>query len=213
MPVENDPGRKRIYHIMSNEYNVNYKNSALIVWDMQHGIASRAFNLKEVVANTKLLIESSHRCGVPVIFSQQTKLPYGYQSNYSTYMSIRRGQDPKTSTHMEEGTESWKLLDEIVPGKDDLVLKKHTPDFFIGTILEQVLRKRNIETLILTGVSTEVGIEGTVRHGAYLGYIPVIAEDAVGSSDKQAHDSALEVMRKLFEVKSTKEIIQKMQPS
>ena len=92
-------------------------------------------------------------------------------------------------------------------------MKKHTPDFFIGTILEQVLRKRNIETLILTGVSTEVGIEGTVRHGAYLGYIPVIAEDAVGSSDKQAHDSTLEVMRKLFEVKSTKDIIQKMQAS
>ncbi|MGI0080547.1 MAG: isochorismatase family protein, partial [Nitrososphaerales archaeon] len=64
---------------------------------------------------------------------------------------------------------------------------------------------------ILTGVSTEVGIEATVRHGAYLGFIPVVSEDAVGSADKQAHEASLEVMRKLFEVKSTKEIIQKIE--
>ena len=195
---------------MSSEASVNYKNSALIVWDMQHGIASRAFNLKEVLVNTKLLIQAAHARSLPVIFSQQTRLPYEYQSPYSIYLAVKRGQDPKTSTHMAEGTESWQLLSEIVPGKEDLVLKKHTPDFFIGTILEQVLRSKNVETLILTGVSTEVGIEATVRHGAYLGFIPVIAEDAVGSSDKQAHEFSLEVMRKLFEVKSTKEIVQKL---
>ncbi|MGI0084177.1 MAG: cysteine hydrolase family protein [Nitrososphaerales archaeon] len=196
---------------MSSEIGVNYGKSVLIVWDMQHGIASRAFNLGEVVANTNLLIQAFHRHDLPVIFSQQTKLPYEYQSRYSVYLSIRRGQDPKTSTHMAEGTESWQLLSEIVPAKDDLVLKKHTPDFFIGTILEQVLRSKGVETLILTGVSTEVGIEATVRHGAYLGFIPVVSEDAVGSADKQAHEASLEVMRKLFEVKSTKEIIQKIE--
>ncbi len=196
---------------MSSEISVNYGKSVLIVWDMQHGIASKAFNLREVIANTNLLIEAFHRRGLPVIFSQQTRLPYEYQSRYSVYLSIRRGQDPKTSTHMAEGTESWQLLSEIVPAKDDLVLKKHTPDFFIGTILEQVLRSKGVETLILAGVSTEVGIEATVRHGAYLGFIPVVSEDAVGSADKQAHEASLEVMRKLFEVKSTKEIIQKIE--
>jgi len=64
-----------------------------------------------------------------------------------------------------------------------------------------------VEVLVIAGVSTEVGVEATARHAAHLGFIPVIAEDAVGSSDNQLHQASLAVMRKLFEVRTTNEIV------
>ncbi len=190
---------------------IDYRHSALIVWDMQYGIAKRAFNFEEVVKNAKLLIETARKSNIPVIYSQATPLPFDYMSKYSLYTAKRRGMDPRGHSPMAEGSEAWQIVSELHPTGGDLVFKKHTPSFFVGTALEQVLRGRQVDTLILCGVSTEVGIDGTARHGAYLGFLPVIAEDAVGSPEKDVHENMLSIMRRMFEVKSTREIIDKFQ--
>ena len=111
---------------------------------------------------------------------------------------------------MGEGSEDWKIVDRLEPSKGDLVLRKNTPSFFIGTFLEQILRSRGVETLILCGVTTEVGIEGTARHAGYLGFLPVIVEDAVGSFDPQIREKALDIMRRMFEVRTTHEVVTKL---
>ena len=191
--------------------DVSYRNVALIVWDMQNGIARRAFNFSEIVNNARLLIDAAHTYHIPVIYSQHTGLPSAYLSKYSEYSLKRRGIDPKKSSFMAEGSDEWKILKELAPGKDDLVLRKHTGSFFMGTILEQVLRSRTIESLILCGVSTEGGIEGTARDGASLGFIPVIAQDAVGSFDQKTHESMLEIMRKMFEVLPAASILKNLE--
>jgi biuret amidohydrolase len=172
---------------------------ALIIWDMQYGISTRAFNFGEVVTKIKALRSAAHEEGVPVIYSQHTGLPYEYLSAANIAFFKRRGLDPKTG-FMREGSKEWEIVEELAPATDDLVLKKHTPSFFVGTMLDQMLRNRGIETVVLVGVSTEAGIEGTARHASYLGYSPLIVEDAVGSSDREAHEKALWMMRKMFNV-------------
>jgi len=196
---------------MSLRPEVSLRNAALIVWDMQNGIARRAFNYSEIVGNVKLLVDAAHRCQTPVIYSQHTGLPSKYLSKYFQYSLKRRGIDPSKSSFMVEGSEEWKVVNELTPSEDDLVLKKHTASFFVGTILEQVLRSRNVESLILSGVSTEGGIEGTARHGANLGFIPMIAQDAVGSFEQKPHEGMLEIMRRVFEVETTSTIIKNME--
>ena len=104
-------------------------------------------------------------------------------------------------------------MEELKPDKDDLVLKKYTPSLFVGTTGEQLLRNRGVDALILTGVSTEVGVETTARHAACLGFIPIVVEDAVGGGDEQVHRYALEVMRKMFEIKTTDNIIENLKRS
>ena len=188
--------------------NVSYRDSALIVWDMQYGIAGRAFNLKEVTENTKLLIEAAHNASLPVVYSQMTGLNYEARTKFLNYMLQRRGLDPKTASFMAEGSKDWQILSELAPHKEDIVIKKNTPSFFVGTLVEQVLRSKRVETLILAGVSTDVGIEATARHGACLGFIPVIAEDAVGTHDILAQEQSLAVMRRMFEVRAARDIIQ-----
>ena len=189
-----------------SEPEIGLENSALIVWDMQNGIAKRAFNIAQVLANTNLLIGAAHKSRRPVIVSQHTGIPHEYLSKYGIYMAQKRGINPKAGTVMAEGSEEWKLMDGLTLDEDDRVVKKHTPSFFVGTMVEQFLRNRGVDTIILTGVSTDAGIEGTARHAAALGFLPVVVEDAVGSFDRVRHESALQLMRGMFPVRKTDEV-------
>ncbi|HME19730.1 MAG TPA: isochorismatase family cysteine hydrolase [Nitrososphaerales archaeon] len=196
---------------MSQHQDSRLSKPALVVWDMQYGIAQRAFNLDEIVQKITTLRDAFHASGLPVIYSQHTGLPYEYLSAASLASYKRRGIDPKTG-FMREGSKEWQIVEELAPAKEDLVLRKHTASFFFGTMLDQMLRNRGIDTLVLAGVSTEAGIEGTARNASYLGYLPVVVEDAVGSSDKEAHEKALWLMRKMFDVRSAEATIASVTP-
>jgi nicotinamidase-related amidase len=62
---------------------------------------------------------------------------------------------------------------------------------FESTPLNIVLRDCGINTFAIVGVATEVGIEPTVRHGADLGYIPVIVRDACGAGHMEAGERSM----------------------
>jgi nicotinamidase-related amidase len=192
---------------MSETLGPDYSSSALIVWDMQYGIAPRAFNFEAIVGKIKGMIEAFHASGKPVVYSQHTGLPYEYLSKSMVAFMRKRGLDPRKGAFLREGTHDWEIVKELSPAKADLVLRKYTASFFIGTMLEQILRNRGVDTLVLAGVSTEGGIEGTARHASYLGFFPVIAEDAVGSFDLEAHGAALKLMTKMFDVRTAESII------
>jgi nicotinamidase-related amidase len=195
--------------IMGRE-DVDYGRSALIVWDMQNGIARNAINFEQLLRNVRILIDTCHTNNIPVIYSQHTGLPSEFQSKYMR-LSLQRRGIPEGLTFMAEGSQEWGIVKELAPlqGKD-IVLQKHTASFFVGTPLEQLLRNRGIETIILCGVATEAGIEGTARHASQLGFYPVIVEDAVGSRRQELHDNSLKVMRQMFEVQPTEETVRKL---
>jgi biuret amidohydrolase len=65
---------------------------------------------------------------------------------------------------------------------------------FEGTWLDIALRDCGINSFIVVGVATEVGIEPTVRHGADLGYIPMVVTDACGAGNNEAAARSLEAL-------------------
>ena len=64
-----------VQSLSSSLDDVNFKDAALIVWDMQNGIAKRASNFEEIVRNSRQLIDAAHAAHTPVIYSQHTGLP------------------------------------------------------------------------------------------------------------------------------------------
>jgi nicotinamidase-related amidase len=66
---------------------------------------------------------------------------------------------------------------------------------FEGTPLDIAFRDCGINAFIIVGAATEIGIEPTVRHGADLGYIPIIVTDACGAGHKDAAERALASLR------------------
>ena len=63
---------------------------------------------------------------------------------------------------------------------DEAVFDKITMSAFEGTPLDIALRDCGIAAFAIVGIAMEIGIEPTVRHGADLGYIPVVIKDACG---------------------------------
>ena len=80
-----------------------------------------------------------------------------------------------------------ELLPEMGPQPGDVVVTKHHPCAFTGTDLDIQLRRRGIQTIVLCGISTNVGVEATARIGFEHGYNLVFADDAMAARDAELH--------------------------
>jgi nicotinamidase-related amidase len=185
-------------------------NSCLAVWDMQYGIAPGAHNFSEIVINVRRLVEHCRRVGVKVFYSKHTGLPYEFVTPYGKHTMMRRKMDPRGPVYMAEGSKENSIIEELTPAEGDIVIKKHTPSFFVGTPFELMVRTLGATNIILTGVATEMGIETTARHAAALGFIPVIVSDAVGGRSEESHQAALKELSSMFRVETTQVILEEL---
>lgn len=184
-------------------------HTALIVWDMQVGIASRATNLAAVRPALESLLEAARGAGVTVIWSKHVAPPVTFTPGPVLRMMMARQalRSPRdVRGGLEEGTPEVQFLPGLVPLRDELVLTKSTASFFVDTPLEIRLRARGIATLVLAGVATEHGIEFTARHAGALGFYVVVAADACGTFDLQAHENSLRYLRSGVDVLDSAEI-------
>ncbi len=86
-------------------------------------------------------------------------------------------------------------MPELSPLLSEAVSDKIAMSAFEGTFLDVALRDLGVNSFAICGIATEIGIEPTVRHGADLGYIPVVVEDACGAGDEGAGKRSLESLR------------------
>lgn len=191
------PVYKEIRDIISPEH------TALIVWDVQKLLVDKIFDKQEFLANISGLISKAREKKIPVFFTKITPLPAAFESParkyYSSKMKFGLSQVSK---------EMWEL--EIKPREGEVVINKNTASIFIGTSFELMARNAGIETLIIAGISTEIGVESTARDSSNRGFYTVVASDSSSSADKEAHQRSLANMAKLFDVLSTKEIVEKL---
>ena len=72
---------------------------------------------------------------------------------------------------------------------------KITMSAFEGTFLDIALRDCGVNAFLIAGVAIEVGIEPTIRHGADLGYFPIVVTDACGCGHPEAAERTLASLR------------------
>lgn len=75
-------------------------------------------------------------------------------------------------------SEAWQLLPSLHTAPEDLRMGKTTPDAFLGTDLDALLRQRGIAEVVITGYASEFCIDTTVRRAAALGYTVTLVADA-----------------------------------
>lgn len=189
---------------------VDPEHTVLVICDVQNWPVEAAFNKEEFLKNLKLLIKAARSAKIPLIYTQMTSLPIQYESSWRIYTLMKRSgvTDPeKVSPFMPPGSPESEIYSELSPIGDDLVLNKHTTDIFIGTHLENMLRSRNINTLLFTGVSTEFGIDPSARDSSNRGFYTIVVEDCVSSSDKEMHEAAIKLLRKVCLVMPSQDIM------
>jgi ureidoacrylate peracid hydrolase len=87
---------------------------------------------------------------------------------------------------------------KINPVKNDIVLTKHNYSAFIETDLKNRLKERDIQTLLIACVLTNVCCESTLRDGFMLGFYTFLVEDCCASVDRNAHLATIENVKKYF---------------
>ena len=89
------------------------------------------------------------------------------------------------------GRAGFHLIPEMNPSPSEAIFDKISMSAFEGTPLNMTLRDCGIVAFAIVGIALEIGIEPTVRHGADLGYIPVVVKDACGFGHRDAADRSI----------------------
>lgn len=188
--------------------------SALVVIDMQNDFCAPGGYIDKVmgkdvaaaaaiVENLNCLVQAAREQKVPVIW-----IAADYSHDRIPASMLRKlRQRGITAVCCEPGTWGADWFG-VRPQNSETVVVKHNYSGFSGTSLEQALRAHNVETLVLTGVQTQVCVESTAREGHSLGYTCVVPKDAVASHTPALHEASLMNMQFLFgEVCATQDVL------
>lgn len=171
---------------------------ALIVYDMQVGILSQIHEGAVVTAKVTEVLRAARDAGVRTFFSRYMSLPKEVMGVFQLRMAMawqRASTVEDVRPRFLRGSPGFELLPELTPLKSEVVFDRITMSAFEGTPLDIALRDCGINAFLIVGVAMEVGIEPTVRHGADLGYIPVVVTDACGCGHAEAAERALAGLR------------------
>jgi nicotinamidase-related amidase len=160
--------------------------SALILIDLQKGVVGRAlapYTAEQVLKTAKELADRFRSAGATVVpvnvgFSKDCK--DALRQPVDQPMAIPPGGFPAEFSELVEGVAR--------PG--DMLITKRQWSAFYGTELDLQLRRRGVNTILLGGVSTNIGVESTARQAWELGYHLIIAEDATSGFSAEMHDFA-----------------------
>ncbi len=172
---------------------VDPRHSCLVVWDVQVALTSRIFDRQDYLPRLGPFVAELRR-KLPVTYTLIKPLPLAYQGAWNTYAMMRRMgiSDPgQLKPFLVPGTPEYAVPAEVAPQPGDLVLEKSSPNIFLGTRFETLMRLREVQTLVFTGIATETGIETSARDAAARGFFPMVVSDGVSSMDQAAHERSL----------------------
>jgi len=171
---------------------------ALIVYDMQVGIIGQIREGAAVTAKVGAVLQAARAAGVRVFFSRYMSLPKELMGVFQLRMAMawqRVSTVEEVQPRFLRDSPGSQLLPELTPLASEAVFDRITMSAFEGTLLDIALRDCGSNAFLIVGVATEVGIEPTVRHGADLGYIPIVVTDACGGGHAEAADRAMASLR------------------
>lgn len=170
---------------------------ALLVYDMQAGIAGQLPHGGEITARVKEVLDAAREGGFPVFFSRHVSLPKELMGVFQlrqamAWQRVDRPED--VVSPFPPDAPQTQIVPELAPLPDEAVSDKIAMSAFEGTFLNMALRDLGLVSFAVCGIATEIGIEPSVRHGADLGYVPVIVSDACGAGNEEAARHSLELL-------------------
>jgi len=171
---------------------------ALVVYDMQVGILSQIKNPEQITTQVLKVLDAARNAGARVFFSRHLSLPKELMGMFQFRMSMawqRTDSPEQVNPWFLRDAPGFQIIPELQPRPTEGVFDKLTMSAFEGTWLDFALRDCSINAFIIVGVATEIGIEPTARHGADLGYIPVLVADACGTGNEEAAQRSVESLK------------------
>lgn len=189
------------------------KNAALVVVDVQNDFVSRNGSAGKrgedvsaalaIINPLRRLIDEGRRVGLTIVYIRTTHSDWTDTPSW-IYRSSQKGG----LNTCREGTWGAEFYEGIAPLPTERVVIKHRYSAFINTDLNTVLKARNIQSVLVCGVATNVCVETTARDAYMFDYYVTMIEDCSAAYEAKLHLGTLENMRRHFGmVASSSEII------
>ena len=177
--------------------------TALVAIDLQHGIV----NLEtvphpsaDVVAKAAKIAKALRSKGGFCVFVRVTNAADGADALKPVTDIVPPPAPPRPSYWAE-------LVPKLGIKDDDVIVTKRQWGAFYGTDLELHLRRRGIRTIILLGISTNIGVESTARDAFERGFDQIFVEDACSALNADAHKASIGLFGRIGRVRSTEQVL------
>ena len=177
---------------------VDPEQMALLVYDMQVGIVRQLADGARVVERVQRVLSAARDAGMRVFFTRHMSLPPELMgaSQYRMGMAWQKVDRPElVKPWFLRDSPGFALAPELQPRASEAIFDKLAMSAFEGTPLAFALRDCGVVAFAAVGIALEIGIEPTARHGADLGFLPVIIEDACGAGHPDAAARSIESLR------------------
>ena len=140
----------------------------------------------------------------------------GIEVQYTVIESLTRdGRDRSldykiSGIHVPRGAWDARVIDEIAPAADEIVLPKTSSSVFISTNIDYVLRNFGVRSLIMAGILTDQCIDSAVRDACDLGYLVSVATDACVTHSAERHEWSLRNNRGYCRQRSTAQLVEEI---
>ncbi len=197
------------YTVQANPYEFTFdpEHTALMCIDFQRDfveaggfgetLGNDVSTLRVAIAPTQEVLAAARELGMLVIHTRE-----GHRADLTDLFaakrdrgnpSLRIGDPGPMGRILVRGQAGHDIVPELAPVEGEVVLDKPGKGSFYATDLETILRSRNITHLIVTGVTTEVCVQSTVREANDRGFESLILSDCTGSYFPEFHASALQM--------------------
>ncbi len=132
---------------------------------------------------------------------------------YTTIESLTKdGRDRSldykiTDFNVAKGSWDGKVIDELAPGDDEIVLPKSSSSVFVSTHIDYILRNLGVKQLVLSGIVTDQCVESAIRDACDLGYLVTQVTDACLTYTQERHDFSLRSIKGYCRQKTTDQVI------
>jgi nicotinamidase-related amidase len=160
------------------------KNTALLVMDVQAGIADYFASNGDLFKRMGTAIAAAHAVQIPVIYAVVT-----FRKDYpeispdnKAFSAIRQYRSPAQETPV-----AALIHPAVAPQPSDIIVTKRRISAFTGSDLDLVLRSQGIKHLVLSGISTSGVVLSTVREAADKDYMLTVLSDCCAEGDEEVH--------------------------
>lgn len=178
---------------------------ALLIVDFVMAYLDKASPLyasaEDALASNARLLAKARSAAIPVIFTNVIYQPDGADGGLF-YKKI-----PALSVFVK-GSPLGAFPPSLTPNSDEAIISKQFASAFFGTSLASILRSINIDTLIITGMSTSGCVRATALDALQHGFAPFVVRDACGDRHQMPHEASLfDLQAKYAEVISEHEAV------
>ena len=182
-------------------------STALVIIDLQKGIVgpkTAPYSSDIVVKNAAAIADAFRKNSMPIFLIRVTPSPDGKDALHPVADITMPAMTPPSD---------WAdIVPEMGPRQGDFVITKHQWGAFYGTELDLELRRRDMTTIVLCGISTNIGVESTARFAYEYGYQQIFVEDAMSSiKSKEEHLCSVEnVFPRIGRVRKTEDVLKEI---